>query len=287
MSTMWQEIRFKVLHSGSRLTLFIGINVAVSLVLAVFYIVESLATNNTQLQQTVFLGLQLPSYLPVLAKHFWAPFTYLFLHDGILTLIFNMLWLYWMGQIIEDYLGGKRLTVIYIMGGLAGALTYILAFNFIPAFTNAHYNSFIIGAPACVSAVIIAAATLLPDFAIFIIFFEIRLKWLAAVYVFINILNLNGPHAATGFAQLGASILGFVFIKQLQRGNDWGKPFEKLFQPRSKLKVVVKNSGKTAGNRPRQEEIDRILDKISQTGYDNLSKQEKETLFRASSDDKS
>jgi len=287
MSTMWEEIRFKVLRSGSRLNLLIGINVAVFLAMGIFYAVESLATGHAALQETIFASLQLPSYLPGLLKHFWAPFTYMFLHEGIFSVIFNMLWLYWMGQIIEDYLGGKKLTAIYIFGGLGGALFYLIAFNAIPTFADARLGTFIIGAPACVTAVIVAAATLLPNYGVFIIFFEIRLKWLASIYVIFNILSLTGPHAAGGFAQLGAALLGFVFIRQLQNGNDWSKPFEKLFQPKPKLKIAVKNSGKITNAKPRQDEIDRILDKISQTGYESLNKQEKETLFRASSDDKS
>jgi len=101
-----------------------------------------------------------------------------------------------------------------------------------------------------------------------------------------TVLTLNGPHAASGFSQLGGALLGFVFIKQLQNGNDWSRPFERIFVPKSKLKIASKNSDKITNAKPRQEEIDRILDKISQTGYDSLNKQEKETLFRASSDDK-
>ncbi|WP_448702494.1 rhomboid family intramembrane serine protease [Mucilaginibacter sp. AW1-3] len=287
MSTMWEEIRYKVLRSKSRLTLLIVINVAVFLALGIFYAIESIATDQHVLQQTVFTYLELPSNLPVLLKHFWTPFTYLFLHDGLLNTIFNMLWLYWMGQIIEDYLGGKKLTAIYLMGGLVGAVFYIAAFNLIPAFANAQFDSYITGAPACVAAVIVAAATLLPNYGVFIIFFELKLKWLATIYVAFDILALRGPHAAGGFAQLGAALLGFIFIKQLQRGNDWSSLFEKMFQPRPKLKVAVKNSGKFTNPKPRQDEIDRILDKISQTGYESLNKQEKETLFRASSDDKS
>ncbi len=287
MSTMWEEIRFKVLRSGSRLNLLIGINVAVFLAMGIFFAVESLATGRAALQETIFASLQLPSYLPGLLKHFWAPVTYMFLHEGILSVIFNMLWFYWMGQIIEDYLGGKKLTAVYIFGGLGGALFYLIAFNTIPTFADARLGTLIIGAPACVTAVIVAAATLLPNYGVFIIFFEIRLKWLASIYVVLNLLSLTGPHAAGGFAQLGAAIIGFVFIRQLQNGNDWSKPFEKLFQPKPKLKIAVKNSGKITNAKPRQDEIDRILDKISQTGYESLNKQEKETLFRASSDDKS
>lgn len=288
MSTMWQEIRFKVLHSGSRLNLLIGINVAVYVILGLIGVIEQLSTTHSALSLTLDSYLTLPSYLPALLTRFWTPFTFMFMNRGLLTFIFNMLWFFWMGQIFQEYLGNKKLVAIYIFGGLGGALLFILGYNVFPLFADYKVHETVVGASGCIMAVIVGTATLLPDYTIFMFLIgAVRLKWLALVYVLIDIFMLIGPDPGEAFVHLGGALVGFIFIKQLQRGNDWSRPFEKMFQPRPKLKVAVKNSGKIANPKPRQDEIDRILDKISQTGYESLSKQEKETLFRASSDDKS
>jgi len=287
MSTMWQEIRFKVLHSGSRLNLLIGINIAVYVILGLVNVFEQLSTRSNTLSLALDSYLTVPAYFPTLLFRFWTPFTYLFMNRGLITFIFDMLWFFWIGRIFQEYLGNKKLVAIYIFGGLGGAAFFLLGYNVFPLLTAYKLHATAVGAPGCIMAVIVGTATLLPDYTIFMLFIgAVRLKWLVLVYVIIDMLFLlDAP--GESFVHLGGALVGFIFIKQLQRGNDWSKPFEKIFQPRTKLKVAVKNPGKTAGNRPRQEEIDRILDKISQTGYDNLSKQEKETLFRASSDDKS
>jgi len=279
MSTMWQEIRFKVLHSGSRLNLLIGINVAVYIVLGLTGVFEKLSTGASTLSFLLDSYLTLPAHLPTLLFRFWTPFTFMFMNRGLLTFIFDMLWFFWMGQIFQEYLGNKKLVAIYFFGGLGSAALFLLGCNIFPFLAAYKLQATVVGAPGCIMAVIVGTATLLPDYTIFLMFIgAVRLKWLVLVYVVIDILLLlDAP--GESFVHLGGAFIGFIYIKQLQRGNDWSKPFEKLFQPRSKLKVAVKNSGKTVGNRPRQEEIDRILDKISQTGYDNLSKQEKETLF--------
>ncbi|OCX52372.1 rhomboid family intramembrane serine protease [Mucilaginibacter sp. PPCGB 2223] len=287
MSTMWQEIRFKVLHSGSRLNLLIGINIAVYIVLGLIGVFERLSTGGGTLSLALNSYLALPSYLPTLLFRFWTPFTFMFMNRGLLTFIFDMLWFFWMGQIFQEYLGNKKLVAIYIFGGLGSAALFLLGFNIFPFLADYRLHATAVGAPGCIMAVIVGTATLLPDYTIFMLFIgAVRLKWLVLVYVIIDVLLLL-DEPGESFVHLGGALIGFIFIKQLQRGNDWSRPFERLFQPRPKLKVAVKNSGKFTNARPRQDEIDRILDKISQTGYDSLSKQEKETLFRASSDDKS
>jgi uncharacterized membrane protein len=193
-----------------------------------------------------------------------------------------------MGQIFEEYLGNKRTIGLYIMGGLSGALFYLLAYNFIPAFTRIHAaeSALIVGASASVMAIVVATATLLPNYTISLILFgPVKLKWLVFVILVIDFLGVVGPNAGGEIAHLGGALLGFIYIKQLQKGHDWIGGINNIFTSRSKLKVVTKNSNKNAIERPRQEDIDRILDKISQTGYESLSKQEKEILFRASNNE--
>jgi hypothetical protein len=209
----------------------------------------------------------------------------MFMHAGFFHILFNMLWLYWLGQIFEEYLGNKRTIGLYILGGLSGALFYLLAYNFLPAFAGAAYGSTVVGASASVMAIIIATATLLPDYSISLMFIgPVKLKWIAIIYVIVDFISIVGPNAGGEVAHIGGALFGFIYIKQLQRGNDWIGAIRGIFKSRTKLKVASKNSDRNSNSKPRQEEIDRILDKISQTGYESLNKQEKEILFRASKD---
>lgn len=285
MSTLWQNIQSKMLRSGSRLYLLIGINVAVFLLAYVPPVFEKLFFRHDILITYVQDYLALPSYLPKLLTRFWTPISYMFMHAGIFHILFNMLWLYWMGQIFEEYLGKKRIIGLYLLGGLAGALFFIISYNVFPLFTATGVvnESTIVGASASVMAIVIATATLLPDYSIGLMFIgPVKLKWIAVFFVVIDFLGVAGPNAGGEIAHLGGALLGFIYIKQLQRGNDWVTGINKIFTPGPKLKVVSKNSNKNSNTLPRQEEIDRILDKISNSGYDNLTKQEKEILFRAS-----
>jgi membrane associated rhomboid family serine protease len=285
MSTLWQNIQQKMLRSNSKLNLLIGINVAVYLLVNITELVEKafFLTENTKHFSDNYL--LLPADLHTLLTRFWTPVTYMFMHAGIFHILFNMLWLYWFGQIFEEYTGNKRTIGLYLMGGLTGALFFVLAFNTLPIFTagSAAAITTLVGASAATMAIIVATATLLPDFTISLIFIgPVKLKWLALFFVIIDFLGITGLNAGGELSHLGGAFIGFIYIKQMQRGNDWLENISKLFKPRSKLKVVSKNSSKTPMGRPRQEEVDFILDKISKSGYDNLSKQEKEVLFRAS-----
>jgi len=291
MSTLWQNIQYKMLRSGNRLNLLIGINIIVFLAINIPAVIEFMLTGPGHLSIVALFAekyINLPANLHVLPYRFWTPVSYMFMHAGILHILFNMLWLYWMGQIFEEYLGNKRTIGLYLMGGLAGALFYILAFNLLPGFTsiNAAQDSTIVGASASVMAIVVATATLLPDYTISLILFgPVKLKWLVFVILVIDFLGIAGGNAGGEIAHLGGALMGFVYIKQLQKGHDWVGGIAKLFKPKPKLKVVSNNMGKNAPDYPRQEDIDRILDKISQSGYNSLSKQEREILSRASKQD--
>ena len=294
MSTLWQNIQYKIQQSGSKIGLLIGINVVVYLVINITAVVEQLFAGfgNSMILNFTNEYLLLPASLPKLAVRFWTPFTYMFMHAGIFHILFNMLWLYWMGQIFEEYLGNKRTVGLYIFGGLAGGLLFIACYNILPAFTsiNAAEGAPLVGASASVMAIIIATATLLPNYTIPLIFIgPVKLKWIALFYIVIDFLGIAGSNAGGEIAHLGGALLGFVYIKQVQRGNDWIGAISKMFtKPKPAMKVVSHNQPqKRSSGQPRQEEIDRILDKISSSGYDSLSKQEQDTLFRASNNNES
>lgn len=288
MSSIWQDIQYKMLRSGSKLNLLIGINIVIFLAVNIPGVIEQLFFGGSLVDSYSTDYLALPAYLPKLLTRFWTPFTYMFMHAGIFHILFNMLWLYWFGQIFEEYLGKKRTLGLYILGGLSGAFLFVLAFNTIPAFTHIHAanTTVMVGASASVMAVIVATATLLPDYTIPLIFIgPVRLKWLAIFFVVIDFLGITGLNAGGEISHLGGALFGYVYVVQLQKGHDWIGNIGRLFKTRSKLKIAAKNITKDPSARPRQEDVDLILDKISRSGYDSLSKQEKEILFRASNNE--
>ena len=282
----YDELKYKAFNSGLRVNFFIALNVLIFLLISLIMIIEYLFTKKTPISDFLNEQLAVPTHLPSLLQQPWSPFTYMFMHEGFFHILFNMLWLFWIGSILEEFLNGKKVTFVYLLGGLSGAFIYVLCYNLLPAFADQVVLSRAVGASASVMAIVVATATLLPNYTIGLMFLgPVKLKWIALFYVIFDFLSIAGPNAGGHLAHLGGAIFGFFFIKSLNSGNDWCKPFENFFKPTSRLKVVSKN-GSIVSNRnhnPNQSEIDAILDKISQAGYEKLSQQEKEILFSASS----
>ena len=281
--SIFNELKFKMFNSGSRLNLFIGINIIVFFGLGILRTIEWLFTREIAVTTWIVDQLTVPAYLPELLYKPWTLLTYMFSHTGLLHFIFNVLWLYWMGRIFEDFLNSRQFTFTYIAGGLIGAILFLAFYNFLPAFREVILQSpALIGASAGVMAIVVATATLLPDYSIMLLFFgQVRLKYLVLIYVALDIIGISGLNPGGSIAHLGGALLGFIYIKQLQAGHDWSK----IFSKRRKLKVVQRNTSSSyssTSNIPDEEIIDRILDKISKSGYNSLTKQEKEQLFRAS-----
>lgn len=284
---MWEEIRTQVFRSGNRLNLLIGINVIVFLFLSLLGVIEMLTTRNAAITTILNDYLAIPSYLPKLLVRFWTPFTYMFMHAGFFHILFNMLWFYWLGGIYQEYLGGKKLVDLYIIGGLAGAFLYVLFYNVFPLFADAKFGSTTVGASAAVMAIIVATATLLPDYTIQLLFLgSVKLKWIALFYVLFDLISITGPNAGGEISHIGGAIAGFFYIKHIQGTTVLGQAFQRFSKPKS-LQVVSKNYAKNSMVRSKEEEVDAILDKISQSGYASLTKKEKETLFNASKDETS
>ena len=277
--SIFSDLWYKMVHSGSRLNLAIGINVLVFVSIGLISVVEFLFTRNAPIADWITIHLSMPADLSSLASKFWTPFTYMFTHREVFHILFNMLWLYWMGRIFEDFLNQKQFTFTYLAGGLTGALLYLLAYNLFPAFSDQVQGSLILGASASVSAIVIASATLLPEYTVMLMLFgAVKLKYLALAYIVLDLISIAGSNPGGSIAHLGGALLGFIYIKQLQNGNDWSK----LFQMRKKLKVVSRSASVLVKKLPDQEIIDKILDKISASGYESLTAQEKEQLFKAS-----
>lgn len=223
--------------------------------------------------------LSMPAHYKLLPYKFWTILTYMFTQSGFFHLLFNMLWLYWLGLIFLDFLNNRQFVFTYLAGGIIGALLYLLAFNLIPVFSGTVERSILLGSSASVMAVVFATATLVPNFTIRLLFFGgVKLKYLALAYFILNLVSLSSEPGGS-IAHIGGALLGFTYIQQLNRGND----FSNIFKRKRTLRVVkTKKSSPAQSALPDQEVIDKILDKISQSGYDSLTKAEKEQLFRAS-----
>ena len=274
------ELYSKAFRSGNPLYLFIGINILVFLIIGLIAVAEFLFKTNTSVASWLVRQLSIPANLEILAYKPWTIITYMFLQREVFHILFNLLWLYWMGMIFMDFLNKRQFIFTYLAGGIAGALLYLLAYNTLPAFSDLTQKSFLLGSSASVMAIVIGTATLVPDYTIRLLLFgAVRLKYLAIAYFVFDIIGMGGGNPGGSIAHIGGAILGFVFIKQLNNGSD----LSRILKKRSKLKVVPnKSNTRSETIQTDQDTIDNILDKISKSGYESLSKNEKDALFKAS-----
>lgn len=276
------------------------VNVAIFVVMAVIMVVTRISGFGEG-WSVIHEQLQIPARFSEFVTRPWTLITYMFMHDltGILHILFNMLILYWFGRLFVEYLGSDKLVAVYLLGGIAGGVAYLLAYNLIPFFI-AQTQTFrigMVGASASINAIVVATATLVPNYTFFLLFIgPVRIKYIAGVIVFLSFLGTVGDNAGGNVAHLGGALMGFIYMKQLQSGINWGSWitvtldwFKDLFKEKPKVKVSYRKerhsrakSGAPEKAAYTQEEIDRILDKISEGGYESLTKDEKEKLFNAS-----
>lgn len=288
----------------------IGINVVVFiaflLVKFVFWIMAG-----TAVYETIVRFFMLPARLDVLMFQPFSVVTYGFLHEDPWHILFNMLFLYYFGSLIEEYIGGKKLVAMYVLGAVAGGVLFLLAYNLLPRMEG--QNAYLIGASGAVYAIVVGAATLLPHYTFNLILLgPVRIVWIAAFYIVLSIFNVMQDQGGN-WAHLAGAALGFFYIKGLRSGTDLGKPVTWVldtvgswFAPRPRFTVTrgeqrrspvgstystgtrtqkasYTNQVSTAG-KPTPDEIDRILDKISRKGVDSLTDAEKRTLQQAGED---
>lgn len=293
MAGIIDTLKYKY-KTGSVMTRLVFINVIVFIALKIIGVIFTLFNIDT-LDLIVFLGV--PSHIPLLLTRLWTPITYMFVHEGFLHLLFNMLWLYWFGQIFLQYFSGRSLGSLYVSGGLAGALLYVVAFNTIPYYMDMG-NGWMIGASAAVMAIVMGAAFYRPDLQLNLFLLgPVKIVYIAIFAFVLDFLSLgNATNPGGHVAHIGGALLGYLFAMQYKKGNDithwmskWIDWFVGLFKPRqkkSKLKVeYTRNETDWEYNkrkRTEQEEIDAILDKLKQSGYSSLSSEEKKKLFDAS-----
>ena len=281
---------------GSISLQFIYINVGVFVVttlVSVFLMLFNLSNAG------LFQVLELPAYVPNFLVQPWSLFTYMFLHADALHLLFNMLWLYWFGQLFLSIYSARHLRGLYILGGLCGGLLYMLAFNVFPYFQNHIYGSWLLGASASVLAIVVATAVREPEYRVNFMFVgAVRLKYVALFMVITDLLFMTSGNGGGHIAHLGGALAGWWFAASLRKGHDVTKWINNVFDwvnggfrfkiPARKPKMKATKGGKNAdydynAQKKRQsEEIDRILDKLKKSGYSSLTTEEKKRLFDAS-----
>ena len=234
--------------------------------------------------------IEMPSDLAMLAMRPWTVITYSLAHYDALHILFNMLWLYWLGQIFLDYFTPKQLSGLYIIGALGGALLFAAAYNLIPNLAARH--SHLLGASASVLAIVVAIAVYAPHYKINLLFIgELSLKWLVLATIFIYILTVDASNAGGHIAHLGGVLVGALYGTMMRRGKDITAPLNGLIDrivslfarkhPPGVGEPIVggKFHESSAPSRPTEADLDRVLDKIKRSGYSALTDEERNLLF--------
>jgi membrane associated rhomboid family serine protease len=304
MHSIFEDFKNAWAKPNNGLAQLIIINVGVFVVLGIIAVFSTLAGTEAVFTFT-YKQFTIPAPIGEFLTRPWTLITYAFAHsfNNIWHILMNMLVLYWFGRVFVDFLGSQKLINLYVLGAIAGGLTYLLAYNMIPFYAD-RVNMFdgMVGASAAVYAISVATATFWPDHKFYMLFFgPVKIKYLVGIYLFFSFLGSVGGNAGGNLAHLGGALIGFVYARQLPKGTDIGAwvfstmEFMKSFFIRNpKIKVSHRQKAnkqsrtRSAPNSSAsttkfdQSEIDKILDKISESGYDSLSKDEKEKLFNAS-----
>ncbi len=298
-NSIWDDIRWQ-LRFGSSLIRLIIINIIVFIVINLLHLFAYIFQKEIGFDITEFLSLYAAPERFV--THPWGILTYMFVHESFWHILWNVLGLYWFGQIVQDTIGKSKIIPIYLMGGIAGGLLYMLAFNTLPVFSTLTSTAFCFGASAAVMAIVLSAATIAPNYELLLFLIgPVKIKWIALAYIILDLINIQHGNPGGHIAHLGGALFGFIYIRQLQRGTDLGKIyyllsdfFSSLLQKKDKLRVAYKKKTASANtkkstealkkgaNEQQQERLNAILDKINRSSYDSLSKEEKEFLFKMS-----
>ena len=262
--------------------------------------------------------LEMPSNPVKFLHQPWSVISYMFLHYDVMHILFNMLWLYWFGAMFHQIFGTRRFVGLYFLGGIGGALLYMLAYNVLPLFSST--EGLLLGASASVLAIVAATAVRQPDYKVGLLFFgQISLKWIAIVTIFIDVISIGSSNAGGHIAHLGGALTGAAFALADRRGTDitawfnraidWivnltrrrprvkvgnfhNSPFTRTKQqprddnrrqPRDDKQQYERDNGRRNSMTPAEEaEMDEILKKIKLSGYSSLTAEEKRRLFEVS-----
>jgi membrane associated rhomboid family serine protease len=285
MST-WEKIKYEYNKGGSAIRQIILINLGVF----VFTIFVGIIAKLSGFQPNELLEyFYIPSNLGVLLIRPWSVITNIFFHSGFWHILGNMLMLYFIGRVLEDFMDSAKVWKIFLYGGLAGAALFVISYNVFPIFAEVKSYKKLLGASGGVTAILVATGFYVPRYQIRPFgLFNVEMRWVALFLVFRDLYLFPVSDNTGGlFAHIGGAIFGMLFILQLQGKIELPTINGKSIIP-SRMKKIDVDESTLAQERaykkhqPNQDQIDAILDKISQSGYDSLSTTEKDILFKAS-----
>ena len=211
----------------------------------------------------------------------WSILTYGFIHGSFSHIFWNMLILYYFGNILKNIFGEKLILNLFLSGIVAGGLTYLISYNLFPVFKG--INSVMIGASAGVMSVLFFLAAYDPQYRIRIIFFDIKILYIALFLFFYDIIQIPLNNSGGHIAHIGGALWGYYYSVKYNNGSDLVNSILSYFKKNTNNKPSVKS--KKDNKSFNQDKIDEILDKISDSGYDSLTKSEKEYLFKVGKDE--
>ncbi|HEX7846519.1 MAG TPA: rhomboid family intramembrane serine protease [Chitinophagaceae bacterium] len=299
--------RLSLGQANNALTMLIIVNLVVFVIFAFInvtfhFLYREQGEADRLFQERILQCFILPADMSELAKKPWTILTHMFVHERVFHIIGNMLWLWMFGYIMQDLTGNRKIFPVFIYGGLAGALSFILAFNFLPGLKEQLPVAVALGASAGVMAIAVATTMVAPGYRLLpMLNGGIPLWIVTTLYLIIDLATIPYNNPGGHIAHLAGGFIGFLFIVMLRRGYDWSEWmnnlfdwFNNLFNPDKpkKGKNIKEELFYKSGSAPykktpnvTQQRIDEILDKISQKGYNFLTDEEKDLLKRASKGD--
>ena len=294
MNAIWNDIKSNF-KTGNSFTRLLYINIGFFLILQFFAVPDFLINGIKQLEKTqihLFSKdyLFLPSDINQLLMKPWTLLSYMFIHFDFFHILFNLIVLHFGSKLFLQYFTGKQLVSTYILGGIFGGLIYILAFNVFPVFSQEKLISDVHGASASVLAIFIAIATYKPNYRVNLIFIgNTSIKYIAIFLVILFYISIPDRNSGGNIAHLGGALFGYLYVILLKKGYDMSVNFYKIINifnlsKKNKQKRSSKGNDDFFRNKKsnKQKKINMILEKISKSGYDSLTKEEKELLFKES-----
>ncbi|MHA8080490.1 rhomboid family intramembrane serine protease [Aquirufa regiilacus] len=280
MRGFWLDFQRLVQQPGEGLLKIIVVNCLLFLVLMLIRI-AMIISGKAWVYESLLEQLTLSADIKANLLHPWRFVSYFFVHVEIFHLAFNMMFLYWFGKILQEVVGNNKSVQTFFYGGIMGAIAFILAYNFIPYFERQN-GSYLLGASGGVFAIVLAAATLRPNFEVHLVFIgPVRIKYIAGFYLIWSLLETVGTNAGGQIAHLGGALVGFCMGYLHEHPIRWD-PLRKKDSPFIHADLTREKKPRKQAENIDEEELNQILDKISKSGYDSLSKSEKRRLFKAS-----
>lgn len=304
LKSIWEDLK-REFNFGNMISRLMIINVSVFVVLNLVKIILY-ASNGGQIPAVyddILYFFCMSSDWRHILTHPWVIITYAFVHESFWHILWNMLFLYWFGRIVGDFIGNHRVLPIYFLGAITGAVMFYLSANLLQ-----YGGDFMLGASGSVMAFVVAAGVLSPDYIMRLILIgDVKLKYIVAVLVLLDLISIaNNSNTGGHFAHIGGALFGWVFVASLRNGTDLARPMNSfarwvnnLFRRKQKSGmpahrsplVVIKHRNESRKSHAAEQspldddyqlKLDAILEKIKEKGYESLSEVEKDFLFRAS-----